>query len=113
MRLAAPKKGSAGTTAPLPRCRTTDQNRVSRIGSGIDESGTGRNGKRLRPLLAKFARWMRFVVRALVARADRACAMAGPFSWLQAGAAGVLYRTGRQGCSSPEMFLEQIGNLGS
>ena len=79
MRLAAPKKGSAGTTTNSPAPRTTDQNRVSRIGSGIDESGTGRSGKRLRPLLAKFARWMRFVVRALVARADLACAMAGPF----------------------------------
>ena len=84
MRLAAPKKGFRDNSA-LPRCRTTDQNRVSRIGSGIDESGIGRSGKRLRPLLAKFARWMRFVVRALVARADRACAMAGPFPRHQAG----------------------------
>ena len=106
MRLAAPEERISRDNSALPRCRTTDQNRVSRIGSGIDESGTGRSGKRLRPLLAKFARWMRFVVRALVARADLACAMAGPFPRHQAGVAEVFDRT------SP-MFLERIGNLGS
>jgi hypothetical protein len=92
MRLAAPKKGFRDNSA-LPRCRTTDQNRVSRIGSGIDESGTGRSGKRLRPLLGKFARWMRFVVRVLVAQGPIGrCAMAGPFPRHQAGVAEVFDR---------------------
>jgi hypothetical protein len=86
------ERDQPGQQRPAP-CRTTDQNRVSRIGSGIDESGTGRSGKRLRPLLAKFARWMRFVVRALVARADLACAMAEPFPRHQAGVAEVFDRT--------------------
>jgi hypothetical protein len=68
MRLAAPKKGFRDNSA-LPRCRTTDQNRVSRIGSGIDESGIGRTARAL-AFAGQFARWMRFVVRALLARAD-------------------------------------------
>jgi hypothetical protein len=87
MRLAAPKKGFQDNSA-LPRCRTTDQNRVSRIGSGIDESGIGRTARAL-AFAGQFARWMRFVVgfvvRALVATADLACAMAGSFPRHQAG----------------------------
>ena len=110
MRLAAPEERISRDNSALPRCRTTDQNRVSRIGSGIDESGTGRSGKRLRPLLAKFARWMRFVVRALVARADLGVCHGR----------AIPAAPGRRGggvrpdsCPRPEMFLERIGNLGS
>ena len=110
MRLARTEERISRDNSALPRCRTTGQNRVSRIGSGIDESGTGRNGKRLRPLLAKFARWMRFVVRALVGkgRSDVCHGRAIPAATGRCG--GVF---DRRGCPRPEMFLERIGNLGS